>query len=44
MTQAIVDAIHQYPGWTMFCVVILVISIASGVESFLINVGKRSKK
>jgi hypothetical protein len=44
MSQAIVDAIHQYPGWTMFCVVVLVLGIASGVESFLINVGKRGKK
>lgn len=44
MSQAISDVIHQYPGWTMFCVVVAVICIASGIEGFLLNVSKRDNK
>lgn len=44
MSEAIVEVIKTYPGWTMFCIIVIVLSIANGVESFLDNISKRNKK
>jgi hypothetical protein len=41
MTQAIVDVIKQYPGWTMVCIVFLTWSVATGIENFLTHVGRK---
>lgn len=43
MSDAIVDAIRQYPGWTMFCLVIGFLAVSSGFGAMLSNIGKRRK-
>ncbi len=43
MSEALTQVIRMYPGWTMFCIVIAVICVASGVEGFLLNLARRRK-
>lgn len=32
MINAITDVVRTYPGWTMFCIVVLVFAVASRID------------
>lgn len=44
MSEALVSVIKEYPGWTMFCIVMMVFALADGTNKLLINIGRRKRE